>query len=226
MGTKEALIRAIDGYRSDLDRIDDWFEPSSRRSSRDFEHWGAIDFIAHSAFFTERRIRIIEDPPGVEPLGEFEQALRLVFDRNTDSTWDEATGTLRASLDGLKELTSKRDDPDLEALDDDDRPIWRGIAFYGILHSSAHVAQAMVRAGNVIDAVSLQRRVTESLKEINRTDRWVGMVDFNLARVLALAGDSGAAAVARDAISRYPDLGSRAQHDPDFETIRDELIAD
>ena len=225
MGTKEALIRAIDGYRSDLRRIDDWFVPSSRRSSGDFDHWGAIDFIAHSAFFAARRIQIIENPSDVEPLGEFEQALRDVFNRNTDSTWDEVTRTLLASLDGLKELTSTRDNKDLEALDDDDQPIWRGIAFYGILHSSSHVAQAMVRAGNVVNAVSLQRRVTDLLKEVNRTDQWIGMVNFNLARVLALAGDASAVAVARDAISRYPDLGSRAQSDPDFETIRDELAA-
>ncbi|MBT3275077.1 MAG: hypothetical protein HN368_18125 [Spirochaetales bacterium] len=226
MEMKDALIRAIGRYRSDLDRIDDWFEPSSRRSSRDFERWGAIDFIAHSAFFAERRIRIIEDLSGVEPLGDFDQALRSVFDRHTGSTWDEVTGMLRTSLDGLKSLASKRDALDLEALDDDDQPMWRSIAFYGILHSSGHVAEAMIRAGNLIDAVSLQRRVTESLKEINQTDRWVGLVDFNLARVLARAGDADAAAVAGDAVSRDPDLGPRMKQDPDFVAIRDELGAD
>ncbi len=225
MSIKNALIEALDHYKIALDRIDDWFEPSRRASSRNFERWGAIDLIAHSTFFAERRIQVVDDPTGVESLGPFDQALRYVFDRNVDSTWDDVTKSLRASVEGLKKLTLARNDRELASLDGDDQPIWRGIAFYGILHSSGHVAQAMIRAGSKSEAVGLQRKVSETLKEIDSTDRWVGTVDFNYARVLALAGDGAAVAVAREAIARNPELLSRAQQDPDFESIRSELGA-
>lgn len=226
MGTKNALIDAIKQFIDEIEHLNERFDPASRKSSRNFERWGAVDFVAHSAFYADRRIQKIEDPSSLEPIGggaEVHDDLRYVFDKYADSTWDEVVGAMRAAIDGLHRVARAHGESDLESLDGEGQPIWRGIAYYGILHSSEHIAHAMVRAGNKRDAVNLQRRVTESLVAINNSDHWVGTVEYNLAKVLALAGDAEAVTVANSAVKRIPELARRAEQDEDFESIRDRL---
>ena len=222
------LLEALKVFKSELEQIDSWFEPASRKSSRDYERWGPIDFIAHSAAYIDRRVKILSDPEAVKTIDngdELDDMNRSIFEAHLDSAWEDVVGMLKSGLASLREVAIEKSEAELSAPDplSPERPVWRGVAFYGIVHTLSHLGLALVREGNNDKAVSLQRQMTQNLKAISDSKPWTALIEYNHARILALTQDPEALEHLNRAIAIDPAFAKRAEHDPDFISIRDRI---
>ena len=131
-------------------------------------------------------------------------------------------------LEALIRQVDRRTEAELNAedLSSGSRPVWRGIAFYGIVHSLTHIVQALVRSGNGEAAVRLQSKMTPPLLAINESDSWQAMVAYNFGRAFALAGKRAEATEqVNAAIEKHPDAAKWAAGEPDMESIRNDIPA-
>ena len=229
MPLKEKLTEALNTMIAETRGLDTWISAAVRESSGNYEHWAPKDLLAHSAEWAERRVQLLADTDDVpsgggEELGEIN---RTLFDRHRDTPWSDIIEMLNHGLRALIREVDRRDDSALAAVDPNgggENTVWRGIAFYGIVHSLTHIAQALIRAGNAEAAVRLQRAMATPLLSIDSGGAWKGMVEFNLARVLSLTGNrEEAISQCRQAIADNPDLAQYVANDPDFEPIRGSL---
>ena len=231
VGTKEKLKKALCVMLEEARKIDTWFDESNRETSGDYERWAPKDLLAHAAEWTERRRILLSDTEAVrkfqasESLDELNRGL---FERHRNTHWDDVIEELMHGIEDLVREVDRRAEADLVAQDpnSEGRPVWRGIAFYGIVHSLTHIVQALVRIGNTEKAVYLQRSMTPLLFEINESDPWQAMVGFNLGRALILAGKREEA-IERviKAIEKHPEAAKWAASDPDMEQIRGDVLS-
>jgi hypothetical protein len=226
---KQRLIDGLRALSEEIGAMESDFEVSARTGSGDFERWGPRDFIAHSADWTSRQVSLLRRPGEAEPLAGREAVEKLnreQFERHRDTSWDAAVRMLSEGLEALQGEVARREDAELLAPDPSAGgryALWRGIAFYGIVHTLSHLVQALVRAGNAEAALRLQGIMTPLLLEIDSSDAWRGTVEYNQARAFALAGDSRALEQARQAIAHNPDAARWIAGDPDFAAIRDSI---
>ena len=230
MGIKEQLTEALSAMQEQTKGLATWVADSKRTGSGDYEHWGPKDLLAHAAEWTQRRIAQLKDPDYVEPvqgLDQLERVNRELFERHRDTSWDDVIQMLHSGVETLAGEVAGRSETELVAEDGrsgDGHPVWRGIAFYGIVHSLTHIAQALVRSGNSDTAVRLQTAMTPPLLAIDGSEAWTATIEYNLGRVFALAGNrEEAAKQVKLAIAKSPDLAERAANDPDFESIRGDI---
>ncbi len=229
MGTKEKLKIALDAMLREIQGLETLIEDSKRKGSQDYEHWGPKDLLAHAAEWTGRRVELLRAGDAAEPRQEADPLTdinRILFERHRDTPWDEVIGLLIAGLNALIGEVERREEAELLVEDSHARgnTVWRGIAFYGIVHSLTHIAEALVRAGESDAAVRLQRAMTPPLLAINEARPWRGLVEHGLGRVLALAGDLGEAVIhTRKAISDNPDVVKWVGNDQVFDSIRGDL---
>jgi hypothetical protein len=229
MGVKQRLTDGLRALVVEVDGIESDFELSARTGSGDFERWGPKDFIAHSAEWTNRQVALLRRPGEVEPLAGRETVEKLnreQFERHRDTPWHGVLRMLHERLEALQIEVDRREDADLLAPDPASggrHGLWRGIAFYGIVHTVTHLVQALFRAGNGEAALRLQSIMTPLLLQIDASEAWQGTVEYNHARAFALAGDSKALDYARQAVAHNPDAARWLENDPDFASIRDSI---
>jgi hypothetical protein len=195
----------------------------------DFQRWAPKDFLAHSAEWTQRRIALLRDPTSIKTveesggLGSLNQEL---FRRHQDTPWVDVLKMLRGGVETLLGRVGEMEEAQLLEKDPSSQHgIWRGIAFYGIVHSIIHMVQALFRVGNSEAALALQSRMTPILLEIEASDPWQSVVTYNHARALVLAGKDEALDCLRQALALNPDVERWVSRDPDFAPIRDSLDA-
>ena len=229
MEKKERITEALCAMLKETDGLETWIEDAKRVGSGDYEHWGPKDLLAHAAEWTERRVELLRTLDKLEPEGADESAgdiNRVLFERHKDTPWDDLIGMLGNGLNALIREVARRDETELLAEDPhaQGNTVWRGIAFYGIVHSLTHIGQALVRSGQPAAAVRLQRAMTPLLLAIDDGGAWRGMIEFNLGRVLLLAGERDAAIEQlRLAVADNPLAEKWVANDPDFESIRGEV---
>ena len=225
MATKKRLDAALSVMLAQTDKIDEWFDAQYRRGSGDYETWGAKDLIAHSAEYTKRQaLRLSgQEVESSHGSGDFN---RVLFDRHADTTWSDAVELLQNSIKSLVGEVAHRSESELISDDgpsDSSKPVWRGIAFYGIVHNFTHIAMALVRSDSPEAAIRFQQVLTAPLLAIDASDDWRATIEFNVGRALALANDPSAIDHIKIAIATSPEAARWVGGDPDLESIRMEL---
>ncbi len=224
MGVKERLIEALGEMQKAIDEFDALIDPANRTGSSDYDRWGPKDLLAHSAEWVKRQVMLIKEPEGVEAIEDFDALNLSLFERHGDSGWDDLVLMMR---DGIEALIYEAIEADEAVLVGEDqtsgRTMWRGIAFYGILHSLSHMTQALIRSNKSNEAADLMRRMASRLSAIDYNNEWLGTVEFNLARVLAATGDIAAVEHTKRAIVFNPNASDWIANDSDFDTIREEI---
>ena len=147
--------------------------------------------------------------------------------RDASGTYDDwsAKDTLAHSAEWMFAQVAGRTEAEITApftdSDGQDRPPWRRIAFYGVLHPIAHLGKAYIKGGDSDYAVTLLEKITGKMAGLNEEDQWLGILAYNLAAVYALAGElSNAIKKLKEAGGLNPPLGEWAQQDPDMESLR------
>lgn len=223
---KDALLQAIETGKEKLEVLSARISSANQASSNDYETWGPKDLLAHSAEWMEARIAALRGQEIQDARSEdesFDEYNRRLFERNAAATWESVMQRLESGFVALEEETQKLDDQALRAEDPGSgQPVWRGIAFYGIVHVYGHAALALVRAGASDGVVQMQQAINEKLIAIDDSAAWQGIISFALARALVLSGDDPAARQeVRTAIKMYPDVAQWVARDPDFAPIAD-----
>ena len=224
MGVKERLIEALGEMQKAIDEFDTLIDPSNRTGSNDYERWGPKDLLAHSAEWVKRQVMIVKEPEVVEAIEDFDAMNLALFERHGDSSWDVLVQMMRDGIEALNYEAIEADEAVLVGEDQaSGRTMWRGIAFYGILHSLSHMTQALIRSNKGNEAEELMRRMASRLSAIDYNNEWLGTVEFNLARVLALTGDIAAAEHTKRAIVFNPKAAEWIANEADFDSVRDEI---
>ena len=96
---------------------------------------------------------------------------------------------------------------------------------YMIINPGAftHTSIALIRSNKGNEAEELMRRMASRLSAIDYNNEWLGTVEFNLARVLALTGDIAAAEHTKRAIVFNPKAAEWIANEADFDSVRDEI---
>ena len=225
MGLKERLIEALGEMQNAIDLFESWIDPPNRTGSENYERWGPKDLLAHSLEWVKRQVMLLKEPEAVDPIENFDSMNRALFDQHGASRWDDLVQMMR---DGIEALIYESIEADEAALVGEDpnapgRKMWRGIAFYGILHSLSHMTTALIRSNKSDEAADLMRRMASRLSAIDYNNEWLGTVEFNLARVLAVTGDISATEHSNRAIVFNPKAAEWIENDADFDSIREEL---
>lgn len=228
METKTALLKALKTMKTEAVSFEQWIDVSDRVGSGNYARWGAKDLIAHTAEWTRMRALKLqgskdESSNSDEHAGDLN---RTIFERHLNTQWKDVFGMLVDNITVVEAESQKRSEnqliePDAEG---NDRPVWWGIAFYGIVHNLTHIGQALIRSGSGKQAIALIERMEPLLLQISDLDLWKGMIAYNVGRIYALTGETDAAVnQLRKAIDLMPNAATWIQNDEDFEGVRGSL---
>jgi hypothetical protein len=150
-----------------------------------------------------------------------------VWQQYKDVTWPEVEDLV---LQVQRDLIESLKDVDEEQLNDSQRyewtngrPLWQRINFRCFYHPLQHIAELVVKRGEVERANDIQEEMTRLQLALVDSDTWRGNVFYNLGCHYAATGQREKAL---DNIGRgirlYPYLKEWAPQDGDLESLRDD----
>ena len=123
----------------------------------------------------------------------------------------------------LVEQVEVRSESDLKAIWHGERRYWQSIVGTGYTHPVMHLGQVYAELGDTEYATNLQEEAARELSGLDDSQRWQGVVRYNLACHYALVGEKGKAiAGLREALKLNPELTEWSKQDTDFASIRDD----
>jgi tetratricopeptide (TPR) repeat protein len=151
-----------------------------------------------------------------------------IFELNRDRSWpeilEEATEACRQLVEQVKK-TSEAELRGTETLPwQGERPLWRVIVGTGTIHPIAmHLGSLLLERGDKEYATELQEKTAKLLWELDDSQSWQGLVQYNLACHYALAGETGTAIEKlREALELNPELTEWSKEDADLASLREE----
>jgi tetratricopeptide (TPR) repeat protein len=191
------------------------------------DDWSAKDLTAHLAGWKLRmadRLAALGRGETAAQTDEIDAENALIWSEYSDRSWEEV---VRASSLGHRRLIDGLQAMLVDDLHDADRfesqkgqPLWRSVASDGCTHPMMHLAEAHVRRGQAARATAMMESLSEGLAQLDKSPRWVGVVRYNLACYLALAGEKNRAIeILGDALRLHPGLIEWSRQDTDLASL-------
>jgi len=189
--------------------------------------WSVKDLIAHLAGWQLRMAdRLAELARGEDKAQpeDIEAENALIWSEYSDRNWEEV---LRALSTGHQRLMDNLHALSAEDLHDADRfesqkgqPLWRTVAGNECTHPMMHLAESYVKRGQADRAAKMMENLSNDLARLDDSPRWVGVVRYNLACYLALAGEKDRAIeILGDALRLHPGLTEWSRQDTDLVSL-------
>jgi tetratricopeptide (TPR) repeat protein len=191
------------------------------------DDWSAKDLIAHLAGWKLRmadRLAALGRGEATAQAEEIDAENALIWSEYCDRSWEEVVqasslGHLRL-IDGLNAMS-------VDDLHDADRfesqkgqPLWRSVANLGCTHPMMHLAEAHMKRGQAARARAMMESLSDALERLDDSPRWVGVVRYNLACYLALAGEKNKAVqLLSEALRLQPGLIEWSRQDTDLASL-------
>lgn len=223
-GLTELLVRTQAEIRSFVDGL----TPEERQRVGKADDWSARDLIAHLAGWqlrmADRLAELARGEDKVQP-EDIDAENALIWSEYSDRTWDEVLLALSSGhqrlMDNLQALSA-------DDLQDADRfksqkgqPVWRSVAGNECTHPTMHLAEVYLRRGQSDRASKMMESLSADLARLDDSPRWVGVVRYNLACYLALAGQTARAiAILAEALKLHPGLMEWSRQDKDLASLR------
>ena len=192
------------------------------------DDWSAKDLIAHLAGWKLRmadQMAALSRGENKRDVEDIDAENALIWSEYCDRSWEEVVQASslghRRLIDGLQAMLSN----DLHEADrfesQKGQPLWRSVASNGCTHPMMHLAEAHMKRGQAARAKAMMESLSEGLAQLDESPRWVGVVRYNLACYLALAGEKNTAIeILGEALRLHPGLIEWSRQDTDLTSLR------
>ncbi|MCX6069650.1 MAG: ClbS/DfsB family four-helix bundle protein [Chloroflexi bacterium] len=189
--------------------------------------WSAKDLIGHLAGWKLRmadQMAALSRGENKRDVEDIDAENALIWSEYCDRSWEDVVQASslghRGLIDGLQAML-------VNDLHDADRfesqkgqPLWRSVAGNGCTHPMMHLAEAHLKRGQAARAKAMMESLSEGLAQLDASPRWVGVVRYNLACYLALAGETNRAVeILGDALRLHPGLIEWSRQDTDLTSL-------
>lgn len=194
------------------------------------DNWSGKDNLAHVAHWQAhladnlQAIREGKPPVRVEQL---HLANDSAYQAHRADTWEQVLEFLQKSYQRLVQDTQGFSQAELDSCEffpwQTNRPLWRTIAGYAVLHPFSHLAGVSARFGLSERILANYQALLPELLGMDDDQAWQGSVYYDLACFCALAGaKENALQALATAFSLTPDLRQWSQQDSDLDSLRGE----
>ncbi|MGD8604188.1 MAG: DinB family protein [Anaerolineales bacterium] len=222
MSIKEQLLDILEqGRQTELDFLEN-LSQDERNKEGTFEQWSAKDLLAHTSFWqkfnTERAAAWI-DGEDLDPAPDFNHENAQIYARNEDKSWEEieaqAQGAHTASRAALESLTEEQLLGPSEG--SETTPLWQDVLGNMYSHKLIHFSEYYQQRDKNKLAGQLWDIWAEKVSVLDQSPAWQGLVNYNAACGLALAGDpKGALGALKKSLEVRPSLISWSRLDDDL----------
>lgn len=216
------IERGADAERTFIANLTD----EQRSSVGTYEKWCAKDVLAHSTYWQDQRSRRLvalasgDDLPALPP--SYEQANAECFEHYCNSSWDEVQvyteqthAKLVNAIRSLDEEVLAGPSPDSEG-----RSLWEEIVGVGYTHPLLHMAEYYTEHGQQQKASQLWQEWGKLVAPLDDSSEWQGLVHYNMACSLALAGSRDQAlSELRQALELRPNVKAWSKQDTDLNSL-------
>jgi tetratricopeptide (TPR) repeat protein len=224
MDVRPELMELLDRTQAEVQAFIAHLTPQECQQAGRTNDWSAKDLIAHLAGWQLRMAdRLAELARGEDRSQpeDIDAENALIWSEYSDRSWEEV---LRALCSGHRRLMDNLQALSVDDLHDADRfesqkgqPLWRSVAGNECTHPTMHLAEAYVRRGHADRAAKMMEGLAADLARLDDSPRWVGVVRYNLACYLALAGEKDRAIeLLREALRLHPGLTDWSRQDTDL----------
>jgi hypothetical protein len=228
MDVRPKLIELLKRTRDEEEAFVAQLAPGERERAGTADDWSPKDLIAHLAGWQLRMADRLgelgrgEDRPQPEDINAEN---KLIWSEYSDRSWEEV---LAALATGHQRLIERLQALSVDDLHDGDRfasqkgqPVWRGVAGNECTHPMMHLAEAYVKRGHAERAATMMESLAADLASLDDSPRWIGVVRYNLACYLALAGEkTRAIEILAEALRLHPGLTEWSRQDSDLASLR------
>jgi hypothetical protein len=219
------MLRRTDG--AVLSLVDGLSE-AERQSRGSLTKWSVKDIIAHISTWCQDfavRMQGQSTEQRTDTLEELDELNAEIFARNRDKSWETVLAEYRQAMDSMGDHLQAMTEEELLDTEryawQNQRPLWMSVVGSVFTHPMMHLAQILVEKGNTARATQLQDEAAEQLLKLDDSPAWRGVVVYNLACYLAIAGQT-AQAISRlaEAFRDRPDLIAYSREDPDLASLQ------
>ena len=229
---RTALIALLHYARDAQLELHDQLDEAEQNRAGAADNWSARDALTHCAEWTNRYLTNLETVEGGEPWPQgvtnqdIDAANLVIFKKHQGLSWDAVHTMIRETYARIDAYLESHDDAALLAPEAPDRPtlVWRGIAGNAAMHAMLHLWEQFQKRGDwdQLSALAGDRFATLQLAVDADDNAWRGTVQYNLACVMALTGQTDAALDRlAEALRLHPALTEWSQQDSDLDSLRD-----
>jgi len=227
MDVRPELIKLLERTQAEEEAFVGQLSPQEREQVSKVSDWSAKDMIAHLAGWKLRmadRLAALGRGEARADVDEIDAENALIWSEYCDRSWGEVTRASslghRRLIDGLQ-VMSANDLHDADRFESQKgQPLWRSVAGNGCTHPMMHLAEAYVKRGQAARAQAMMEDLSEGLARLDDSPRWLGVVRYNLACYLALAGEKNKAVeLLGEALRLHPGLTEWSRQDTDLVSL-------
>jgi hypothetical protein len=229
MDVRPKLIELLEQTQAEEEAFIAQLTAQERERVGKVNDWSAKDLIAHLAGWKLRmadRLAALGRGDTTAQTEEIDAENALIWSEYCDRSWEEV---VQASSLGHRRLIDGLNAMSVDDLHDADRfasqkgqPPWRSVAGSGCTHPMMHLAEAQMKRGQAARARGMMESLSEGLERLDDSPRWVGVVRYNLACYLALAGEKDKAVqLLSEALRLHPGLTEWSRQDADLASLHD-----
>lgn len=192
------------------------------------EKWSVKDTLAHIAawhIILADNLAAVQHGETPQRGENYDRTNQEIFAAHQDDTWDQVLANLEGGVLALSEQVEQLSETQLLSCDIfpwlNGRPVWRNIAGNGSVHPFIHLTSYLAQHGRNKEAVALFESGAPAMKALSSDETWQGVIEYNLACVLALAGETAKAIAALHlALQAAPSLIEYSKEDSDLDSLR------
>jgi len=227
MDVRPKLIELLDQTQAEEESFVAQLTPQEHERVGRVDNWSAKDLIAHLAGWKLRmadRLAALGRGEDKAQGEEIDAENALIWSEYCDRSWEEVAQASslghRRLIDGLQAM-SGNDLHDADRFESQKgQPLWRSVAGNGCTHPMMHLAEANIKRGQAARAKTVMESLSEGLAKLDDSPRWVGVVRYNLACYLALAGEKNEAIeLLSEALRLHPGLTEWSRQDTDLASL-------
>jgi tetratricopeptide (TPR) repeat protein len=228
MTIKEQLVRILEqGREAELAFLADLTDEDKSLSGT-YETWSAKDIIAHANYWADLRTRRIlawmqDEAP--EPVPQYEEANRGIWEQFRNSNWDDIEAFAESTHAKVIEAVHALEEEVLNgpSLESEERKLWDAIVGVAYTHKLSHYSGFYQDHGQTDVAGKLWKEWAELVSPLDSGAEWQGGVHYNAACSLALAGDhAGALEELRKGLELRPGLRGWSRLDSDLAILHED----
>ena len=229
MNLKSQLYEAVKQVYHEQQAFTASLGETEQNSIGKIDRWSIKDNLVHIAFWEQRLAdNMAAHRRGEQPTRtlEVDKANAEIYTNHQMDTWQEVMHQAdQAQQDMLSELEhlTLEDLLGTHTLPWQTSPLWRTIAGTGALHPIIHLASCAIEQGRASAALAMYDEVMPILQPLSDDNVWRGMLLYDRACVLALAGmKSQALSLLQDSLALDPSMVDWAMQDSDLASLHDE----
>lgn len=230
MEIKSRLIELVERASAEEQALVAKLSEGERSTPGQPDRWGPKDVIAHMAGWTARLAENLAAAAGGGELvryDDYEAVNAREFIEYRRRPWPEVLKRAADARRKLIEQIQARSEAELRGAQtlpwQGDRPLWRIIVGNAFVHPITHLAPILAERGEPAYATELQEQAARLLEEMDESQDWQGMVQYNLACHYALIGKTDRAIEKlAQAFELNPQLVQASRQDSDLVSIHNE----